>query len=164
MPGNTYVRGIQTMANFIKGKFFVCDGGKTLRSILDPVQEPFRPELAMYEQATELGVSELWKLQSKRLQLITEYLKRWQRAGIDAILCPATPYATVEHTKFRHVGYTGVFNVLDYSATSFPSGLYADQKLDQLTDQPVLSELDTQARVDCGWFPRNVFLLKVWAD
>ncbi|PSK46489.1 hypothetical protein B9Z65_5457 [Elsinoe australis] len=130
------------------GKFFVCDGGKTLRSILDPVQEPFRPELAMYEQATELGVSELWKLQSKRLQLITEYLKRWQRSGIDAILCPATPYATVEHTKFRHVGYTGVFNVLDYSATSFPSGLYADQKLDQLTDQPVLSELDTQARDD----------------
>ncbi|KAF4554603.1 Acetamidase-like protein 1 [Elsinoe fawcettii] len=130
------------------GKFFVADGGKTLKSILEPVGEPFRPELAMYEQATEIGVSELWKMQSKRVQLIAEYLKRWQRAGIDAILCPTTPYATVEHGNFKSVGYTGVFNVLDYSASSFPSGLYADEKLDHYQDEPILSELDTQTRKD----------------
>ncbi|KAG8629563.1 hypothetical protein KVT40_003428 [Elsinoe batatas] len=130
------------------GKLFVADGGKTLRSILEPVEEPFRPELAMYEQATELGVSEMWKMQAKRVQLTADYLKRWQKSGIDAILCPTTPYATVEHGNFKSVGYTGVFNVLDYSATSFPSGIYADEKLDQYQDEPILSELDTQTRKD----------------
>ncbi|PNS14323.1 Fatty-acid amide hydrolase 1 [Sphaceloma murrayae] len=132
----------------VLGEFFVADGGKTLRTIFEPTQEPFRPELAAYEQATELGVSQLWKLQTKRLQLITAYLERWQRAGIDAMLCPTTPYATVEHGNFKCVSYTGVFNVLDYSATSFPSGLYANEEVDRLSDQAVLSELDAQTKKD----------------
>ncbi len=35
---------------------------------------------------------------------------------------PTTPYASVEHGDFKYVGYTGVFNVLDYAAVSFPTG------------------------------------------
>ena len=31
---------------------------------------------------------------------------------------------------FLTVGYTGVFNVLDYSAVSFPTGMTADKQVD----------------------------------
>jgi amidase len=43
---------------------------------------------------------------------------------------PTTPYASVSHDDFRYVGYTGIFNILDYSALSFPTGIKADAKLD----------------------------------
>jgi amidase len=36
----------------------------------------------------------------------------------------------VKHDGFTYVGYTGVFNILDYSALSFPTGIRADAALD----------------------------------
>lgn len=46
---------------------------------------------------------------------------------------PVTPYTAPENGKFRHVAYTGVFNVVDYSAISFPCGVVADKEKDQMT-------------------------------
>lgn len=133
-----------------QSKFFVADGGKTLVSILEPSQEPFRPELKMYQEAKEIGVSELWKLQAKRLQLTTEYLQRVESAGIDAVLSPTTPFASVEHTKINWVGYTGVFNIMDFSAVSFPTGMVADQEIDRLVDgEDILSHFDKATRDAC---------------
>jgi amidase len=40
------------------GELFVSDGGKSLKKLLAPVQEPFRPELISYETAKEAGVYE----------------------------------------------------------------------------------------------------------
>ena len=68
--------------------------------------EPFRPEMEGYAQASELGVHAMWQLQAQRTQLCKDYLDRWTKAGIDAIICPTTPFSTVEHGKFKHVGYT----------------------------------------------------------
>lgn len=66
----------------------------------------------------------MWQLQGQRTQLCKNYLDRWGEAGIDGILCkcisfgnktnvlisypsgPTMPFATVEHGKFKHVGYT----------------------------------------------------------
>lgn len=90
----------------VLGAFFVADGGKSVEKIIKPVGEPWRPEMEAYAQARELGVHELWQLQGKRTQLMKDYLDRWTQAGIDGIICPATPFATVEHGKFKHVAYT----------------------------------------------------------
>ncbi|KAF2152646.1 acetamidase [Myriangium duriaei CBS 260.36] len=129
--------------------FFVADGGETLKTILEPANEPWRPEMDMYNKAKELPVSQMWSLQAKRSQLNTTYLSRLQKAGLDAILCPTTPYACTENTKFKYVGYTGVFNVLDYAAVSFPTGLKADQSLDVATSgQKSWNEYDEQTRND----------------
>ncbi len=49
------------------------------------------------------------------------------------------------------VGYTGVFNVLDYSSVSFPTGLVADKELDispQAGPEP-LSETCAAIRREC---------------
>jgi len=127
------------------GQFFVADGGKSVRKALDPVKEPFRPEMEAYSKAEEIGVYDLWQLQAQRTKLCTDYLAQWHAAGIDGLLCPTTPFATTEHGKFKYVGYTGVFNVLDYSATSFPTGIDADSALDKMRDRPApLSDTDAE--------------------
>ncbi|GAB7346666.1 hypothetical protein MBLNU459_g1794t1 [Dothideomycetes sp. NU459] len=131
---------VDTLANF-----FLADGGKSVRDILEPVGEPFRPEMQGYAEAPEVGVHAMWKLQAKRTQLCKNYLDKWTKSGIDGILCPTTPFATVEHGKYKHVGYTGVFNIVDYAAISFPSGISADKELDQAKPQgKPLSNVDEQ--------------------
>ncbi|KAL2861175.1 amidase signature domain-containing protein [Aspergillus lucknowensis] len=135
---------VQTLA-----RMFVADGGKSVRKLLEPTGEPFRPEMKMYEDATELGVYEMWQLQVTRNSLCKSYLDRWNDAGIDAVLCPTTPYSTVENGKFAYVGYTGVFNVLDYPAVSFPSGVTVDKSVDvAYADHKALSDIDAQIQND----------------
>lgn len=68
-------------------KFFVADGGKSVRKLLEPTGEPFRPEMKAYEDAAELGVHEMWQLHLKRNTLCKSYLDRWNASGIDAVLC-----------------------------------------------------------------------------
>jgi amidase len=43
-------------ATELLAKFFLADGGKSIRKILEEADEPFRPEMKAYETATELGV------------------------------------------------------------------------------------------------------------
>lgn len=113
------------------GRFFVADGGKSVASVLEPVGEPWRPEMRAYAEAKELGVYDLWQLQKRRTALQKRYLDRWAAAdGLDAILGPTSPYAVPKNGCFRNVSYTGVFNVLDYSATSFPTGMVVDGERD----------------------------------
>ncbi|KAH8723157.1 amidase signature domain-containing protein [Phaeosphaeriaceae sp. PMI808] len=115
------------------GRMFVADGGKHIESLLAPTEEPFRPEMQMYKDAQELGVWDMWKLQLERSELQRQYLEQWISHGdLDAILAPTTPYASVPHGEFKYVGYTGVYNVVDYSAVSFPSGVFVDKTKDKL--------------------------------
>lgn len=128
-------------------KFFIADGGKSVEKILEPVGEPWRPEMAPYEEANEMGVYELWQTQSKRTALTKRYLDRWNSMGIDAILGPTTPYATPKNGQFRHVGYTGVFNIVDYSSVSFPTGISVDKDKDVVTaDFKAHNDLDKQTQ------------------
>jgi amidase len=39
----------------------------------------------------------------------------------------------VPHGDFKYVGYTGVYNVVDYSAVSFPTGVTVDKARDKRT-------------------------------
>lgn len=66
-------------------------------------------------------------------------------------LGPTTPYSSVEHGNFAYVGYTGVFNILDYSAVSFPCGVRVDENVDRAypDQRPPLSELDAQVQSSC---------------
>ncbi|KAJ0423035.1 amidase signature domain-containing protein [Aspergillus carlsbadensis] len=130
-------------------RMFVADGGESVRKLLEPTGEPFRPEMRMYEDAEDRGVYEMWQMQLKRNELCKRYLDRWNEAGVDALLCPTTPYSTVEHGKFAYVGYTGVFNVLDYPAVSFPCGVVTDKDVDGgYVDHAPLSDTDAQIQGD----------------
>lgn len=114
------------------GRMFVADGGRSVEALLAPTGEPYRPEMQMYADAKELGVFDLWKLQSERSDLQRQYLEQWKSVeGLDAILAPTTPYSSVPHGHFKYVGYTGVYNVVDYSAVSFPTGIFVDKVQDK---------------------------------
>jgi amidase len=91
------------------------------------------------------------------------------------LLGPTTPYASVKHGDFQYVGYvpcylyainriessspreakfvvryTGVWNILDYSAISFPTGLTADKEIDILEScQKTLGDLDAVIQSKC---------------
>lgn len=103
-----------------------------------------------YEEATEMGCYDLWQLHLKRNQLCQEYIDRWAETGIDGIISPTTPFSTVEHDKYKHVAYTAIWNILDYSAVSFPSGCKVDRAIDlPSTNFQPLSELDAQINGEC---------------
>ncbi|KAI5868167.1 amidase [Durotheca rogersii] len=131
-------------------RMFVADGGAAIRRELARTGEPWRPEMRMYADARELSASECWQLHLDRQAYQKRYLDRWLAAGIDAILCPTTPYSSVENGKFRHVGYTGVYNVLDYSCISFPSGVTVDKAADVALGDAYtpLSDLDRQIQAE----------------
>ncbi len=66
---------------------FVADGAKSVEALLAPTDEPYRPEMQQYAVATELGVSDMWKLQLERSELQRRYLEQWvSYDGLDAIL------------------------------------------------------------------------------
>ncbi|KAF2107543.1 amidase signature domain-containing protein [Lophiotrema nucula] len=124
------------------GRMFLADGGKSVRALLEPTNEPFRPEMEQYSRAPDLSTYDMWQLQLERSELQRQYLLQWQSIdGLDAILAPTTPFASVANGSFKHVGYTGVYNVVDYSSVSFPSGVTADREKDRsLTNHSPLSE------------------------
>ncbi|OCL12251.1 amidase [Glonium stellatum] len=141
---------LHAQALSVLGRMFVADGGKSLRAILGPTKEPFRPEMRAYREAEEMGVHAMWQLQLERTGLQKQFLDQWSSyGGLDAILCPTTPYSSVEHGKFKYVGYTGVFNIVDYAAVSFPCGVIADKEIDRpKPSHRPLSELDKEIRAD----------------
>ncbi|KAI0887148.1 amidase [Annulohypoxylon maeteangense] len=134
----------QAEGQALLNRMFVADGGKAIMRELARTGEPLRPEMAMYGTARELSGFEYWQLHMDRQAYQKRYLDRWLAAGIDAILCPTTPYSSVENGKFEHVGYTGVYNVLDYSCISFPTGINADKSIDVALGETYkpLSDLD----------------------
>lgn len=72
---------------------------------------------------------------------------------------PTTPYSSVENGKFAYVGYTGVYNVLDYPAVSFPCGVHSDKSIDAAyVNHSPLSEVDARVQQECKFCPWELFL------
>ncbi|PGH00912.1 hypothetical protein AJ79_08067 [Helicocarpus griseus UAMH5409] len=130
----------------ILDRFFLSDGGRTVQEILAAAKEPIRPEMDRYGHAKDRGVQALWQLHVERNKFQQDYMARWNACeGLDGLLTPTTPFATVEHTRFKHVGYTGVYNILDYSCLSFPCGVHVDAAV----DVPVAPDAETElSKVD----------------
>ncbi|KAG6330360.1 hypothetical protein ID866_8729 [Astraeus odoratus] len=71
---------------------------------------------------------QLWQIQRHKRDLRTEYMAHWNetvsRTGtgrpVDAIICPAAPFAATPHGKHRYPNYTMVWSALDYTASTFP--------------------------------------------
>lgn len=49
---------------------------------------------------------------------------------MDAVISPIAPHAGAEHDRFgKHIGYTGIWNVMDFPGATLPI-LKADKELD----------------------------------
>ncbi|KAG2137384.1 general amidase [Suillus bovinus] len=90
--------------------------------IADAAVASFRP------QNDGMSVYQLWQVQKLRQDIRKEYLDHWKATvsetgtgrPVDAIICPAAPFAATPHGKNRYLDYTAVWNALDYPAAVFP--------------------------------------------
>lgn len=112
---------------------FAADGGTDIHHTLQQSGEPPVPELAVaYGQA--LGhlpvpnVNDLWALNRRRYEYQAKYLAYWTSTAdrtksgdpVDAIIAPVAPTASYRRGEGMYPGYTGVFNVLDFSVAAVP--------------------------------------------
>ncbi|KAG2159900.1 general amidase [Suillus bovinus] len=82
----------------------------------------FRP------QNSGITAYQLWQVQKLRQNIRKEYIDHWNATAsetgtgraVDAIICPAAPFAATPHGKNRDANYTTVWNALDYPAAIFP--------------------------------------------
>lgn len=93
-----------------------------------------------------LSLAEVWKLTSEREAYKMEYARHWNSVGtdipgpssgetvsipaesqrddiIDVLLCPVGPGCAPPLDSARYWGYTAQWNLLDYPALVFPTGL-----------------------------------------
>ena len=69
---------------------------------------------------------------------------------------PTTPYVSCDHGDFTYVGYTAVYNLLDYSAISFFAGIVAYKHIDKPSPEyKPLSEHCEAVHKSCKYNCRN---------
>lgn len=121
-----------------------------MRQYLDAVNEPLPHGMEHWETVAELGTYELWQFHNQRNLIAQAEVDRWADAGIDCLLSPTNAFSVFEHDKFKHAAYTCTWNVLDYSAVSFPTHVTADKQVDVYPKEfRPLTEVDGQIRDDC---------------
>ena len=132
-------------------QYYTADGGEDIRRDVEAGGEPFIPHVeALVNRGQPISVYDYWQLNKQKLALQKRYLDMWnstrcEKSGksVDGLLTPVMPHSAVPHGKCRWVGYTKVFNFVDYPAVVLPAG-------------QVSKELDAEATKAMGKYrPRN---------
>jgi amidase len=135
------------------------DGGEDIRRDILAGGEPFIPHVErLVNRGKPISVYEYWQLNRKKVDLQQAYLEKWDsiqspKTGrkADIILMPPMPHTAVPHQGCRWVGYTKVWNFLDYPALVIPGGAACDED----AKEPWGFE---------AWGPEDEWNAKVWED
>lgn len=111
-------------------EYYTVDGGEDIRRDVEAGGEPFIPHVEkLLSRGKTISIFEYWQLNKMKKALRQEYLKKWKkvtspRTGkeADVVIMPVMPHPAVPHQACSWVGYTKVWNFLDYSAMSMPAG------------------------------------------
>lgn len=110
-------------------EYYTADGGQDIRSAVEAGGEPFMPHVEkLINRGTPISVYDYWQLNRRKWALQNSYLKKWNsirtRDGraVDAVIMPPMSHTAVPHGNCRWVGYTKVWNILDYTALVIPAG------------------------------------------
>ncbi|KAH7399186.1 amidase, partial [Phaeosphaeria sp. MPI-PUGE-AT-0046c] len=113
----------------IMDAYYSADGGEDVRRAVTDGGEPFLPHVqAFINRAPSISVYEYWQLNKRKVKAQQAYMDLWNRTRspsgrpVDVLLLPTMPHTAVPHRSCRWVGYTKLFNFLDYTALSFPAG------------------------------------------
>ncbi|KAI1340306.1 amidase [Xylariaceae sp. FL0016] len=114
----------------VMDEYYMADGGEDVRRDMEAGGEPYIPHVeALVNRGKPISVYEYWQLNRRKIELQQAYLRKWDsvrspKTGktVDVILMPAMPHTAVPHRSCRWVGYTKIWNVLDYSSLIVPAG------------------------------------------
>ncbi|KNG85818.1 acetamidase [Aspergillus nomiae NRRL 13137] len=108
-------------------RYYTVDGGEDIRRDIAVAGEPFVPHVeALVNRSQAISVYEYWQLNKQKVALQKKYLDKWNAIRspsgkpVDILLAPTTPHPAVPHRRLRWVGYTKIWNLLDYPAVTFP--------------------------------------------
>ncbi|KAF1911632.1 amidase signature domain-containing protein [Ampelomyces quisqualis] len=114
----------------IMDQYYTVDGGEDIRRDVAVAGEPFIPHVeALVNKGEPISVYEYWQLNKQKVTAQKRFLDLWNSTKskttgkqIDILLTPVMPHCAVPHRKCRWVGYTKVFNFVDYPAVVLPAG------------------------------------------
>lgn len=75
-----------------------------------------------------MSIYDYWQLNRQKVSAQQRQLKKWtdfrspSGRKVDIVISPSMPHPAVPHHSCRWVGYTKVWNVLDYTAMVIPFG------------------------------------------
>lgn len=112
--------------------------------------EPYIPHVqTLVNKGRAISVYDYWQLNKSKLVLQQAYLKKWNELKspetnepVDIVLMPPMPHTAVPHRSCRWVGYTKIWNVLDYTALVVPAGKITSVDKDAPWDHAPRNELD----------------------
>ncbi|KAK0265130.1 hypothetical protein LTS16_016220 [Friedmanniomyces endolithicus] len=121
----------------IMDQYYTADGGEDITRAVSAGGDPFLPHVsALVNRAPAISVYEYWQLNRAKVAAQKAYLDKWRRIRspksgreVDVLLTPTMPHSAVPHRACRWVGYTKVWNFLDYTACVLPVGR-VDRRLD----------------------------------
>ncbi|KAH7000845.1 amidase [Macrophomina phaseolina] len=135
----------------IMDAYYTADGGEDIRRAVTEGGEPFLPHIqALIDRAPPISVYDYWQLNKRKVTVQQAYLDLWNSIRspsgrpVDILLVPTMPHTAVPHRSCRWVGYTKLFNILDYTSLSFPAGKVSKQ----LDEGGVLKSYDPRNSLD----------------
>ncbi|KAK7416284.1 hypothetical protein QQZ08_012058 [Neonectria magnoliae] len=114
----------------VMDQYYTADGGEDIRTDVLAGGEPFIPHVErLVNRGKPISVYQYWQLNIAKVELQQKYLKKWDSIRspttgrkADILLMPPMPHTAVPHGGCRWVGYTKVWNFLDYPAFVIPGG------------------------------------------
>ncbi|KAL4916678.1 amidase signature domain-containing protein [Aspergillus aurantiobrunneus] len=124
---------LHTQGTTLWMKSVLADGGHHCRQLCAIIDEPLIQGIIVGTQADELSSTEREKIEEAKWTFQETYLKQWVSSGIDALLLPVTPWVGYKPKTWvkssQWLGYTALFNLLNYAAVTVPVAT-ADEELD----------------------------------
>lgn len=129
------VKSLILACAYVQDAYYTADGCEDIRRAVEAGGEPYIPHVErLLERGGAISVFEYWQLNKRKKAVQNAYLDKWQgkrvptgqngreTAPVDVLLMPPMPHAAMPHGGCRWVGYTKVWNLLDYTALVVPAG------------------------------------------
>ena len=112
----------------ITNKLYYVDGAKKLREALD--EEPMRPltEWITSKVSTNLTREQVDDLVARRNEIRQLYYDYFNSLHLDVILSPTGPAPAQPVGTTKYWAYTSMWNLMDWPAAVFPTGLFVGEE------------------------------------